>query len=396
VFLQYVTDWILKRTPQSGVSPSGAAAPAAEESAAPAPATTDRTDNGQSSIPNGNGHAAPAGAAAGLAGSSLVGATTTQASQKKKACWATLLTRENYLPGLVVVAQTLLRDHGSKYPLVVMATSTLSERARQAILELGCEIRDVEPIVPGTKSTSAAFERFAEAWTKLRAFELDEYERVVMIDSDMLVRKNMDELIDDFQLEPSQIAAGFACTCNPNKIATYPDNWIPENCAFSPQRHPTCLTEPTKLTPTSPPTYKLLNSGLVVLTPSRATMSAMIARIQTDPIVASYSFPDQDFLADWFEGHFVPLAWVYNALKPTRDCHPEMWRDEEVRNVHYILNKPWTSGYPLPGSQVKFAHLHNWWWEVYRRVQPTRAGMQSEDLWEELIVKNIKDEPQLE
>ncbi|CAD6888059.1 unnamed protein product [Tilletia laevis] len=321
---------------------------------------------------------------------------TSDKPQKRKACWATLLTRDNYLPGLVVLSQSLLRDSASKYPLVVMVTSTLSDRAREVIVQLGCEVREVQPILPGQKSTSQAFERFTEAWTKLRAFELDEFERVVMIDSDMLVRRNMDELVDELPLGAHQIAAGFACTCNPNKIGTYPDDWIPANCAFTPQRHPSCLTTPTAITPTSPPTYKLLNSGLVVIHPSSSTMSAMIHQIQTDPKVAEYRFPDQDFLAEWFEGDgFVALPWIYNALKPTRECHPEMWRDEEVRNIHYILNKPWSSGYPLPDSTVQFADTHRWWWDTYRRVEPTRASV-SEELWNELILPNIKDEPQVE
>ncbi|KAK0530709.1 hypothetical protein OC835_003918 [Tilletia horrida] len=384
VFLDYCINWILKRTTQSGASP--VAEPKAEGEVI-------------SSTPAVGGSTSATAAATTTVGRAAVGsegaASGTQGGQKRKACWATLLTRDNYLPGLVVITQTLLRDHHSKYPFVVMATSTLSEHARQVARELGCEIRDVQPIIPGEKATSAAFERFGEAWTKLRAFELDDFERVVMIDSDMLVRRNMDELIDTLPLDPSQIAAGFACTCNPNKIASYPDDWIPANCAFTPQRHPECLTSPTAVTPASPPTHKLLNSGLVVLHPSKETMARMVHRIETDPGVSEYRFPDQDFLAEWFEEQFVPLPWVYNALKPTRDCHPEMWRDEEVRNVHYILNKPWTSGYPLPDSTVQFADTHRWWWDVYRRVQPTRAGMASTELWDELIVKNIKDEPQL-
>ncbi|KAK0549612.1 hypothetical protein OC845_003052 [Tilletia horrida] len=390
VFLDYVISWILVRTTQSGASPitATAAAPAAEQTQAEP--SKEGTEGGHATV----GAAAVASAGAGAA-STAVTASGSKPT-KRKACWATLLTRENYLPGLVVISQTLLRDHKSKYPLVVMATSTLSERAQDFIKELGCEVRMVEPIVPKAKNNNMAFERFAEAWTKLRAFELDDFERVVMIDSDMLVRKNMDELVDTLELAPNQIAAGFACTCNPNKISTYPDDWIPPNCAFTPQRHPDCLTNPTAVTPSSPPTHKLLNSGLVVLTPSRALMKSMITKIDTDPVVATYRFPDQDFLADYFEDKFVPLPWMYNALKPTRDCHPEMWRDEEVRNVHYILNKPWTSGYPLPDSTVQFAATHKWWWEVYRRVEPTRAGVTSEHLWAELIVKNIKDEPQLE
>ncbi len=70
-----------------------------------------------------------------------------------------------------------------------------------------------------------AADRFSLVWTKLRAFELDEYERVILIDSDMLVRRPMDELMDKKLDHPDGIAASFACSCNPRKVATYPDTW---------------------------------------------------------------------------------------------------------------------------------------------------------------------------
>lgn len=72
-----------------------------------------------------------------------------------------------------------------------------------------------------------AFTRFTNVWTKLRVFELHEYDRVILLDSDMLVRRNMDELMDWPLHAPTGpvIAASFACTCNPNRIPTYPADW---------------------------------------------------------------------------------------------------------------------------------------------------------------------------
>ncbi|MCP5916172.1 glycosyltransferase family 8 protein, partial [Klebsiella pneumoniae] len=82
-------------------------------------------------------------------------------------------------------------------------------------------MRDVDAWRVPHADGSLAFERFQNVWTKLRAFELYEYERVVMIDSDMLMCHNMDELFDR-PLERGMIAAALACTCNPKQIPTYP------------------------------------------------------------------------------------------------------------------------------------------------------------------------------
>lgn len=44
---------------------------------------------------------------------------------------------------------------------------------------------------------------------------------------------------------------------------------VPANCAHTPMVHPTALTSPPKITATSPRPYFLLNSGTVVLNPSK-------------------------------------------------------------------------------------------------------------------------------
>ena len=63
-------------------------------------------------------------------------------------------------------------------------------------------------------------------------FSLEEYDRVVQLDSDMLVMKNMDELMD-IELDSADsdgkgnrvFAASHACVCNPLKKPHYPKDW---------------------------------------------------------------------------------------------------------------------------------------------------------------------------
>ncbi|EPQ28292.1 uncharacterized protein PFL1_04119 [Pseudozyma flocculosa PF-1] len=322
----------------------------------------------------------------------------------ERACWATLMTSEHLLPGLVVFADSLLRTHASRYPLVVMTTSKLSHRALAVLAAIrNVVVRPVEPIYPQLAGTHLATPRFGEVWTKLRVWDLDEYDRVVLVDSDMLVTRNMDELmLDDTVFAPhgapdkadQWIASSFACTCNPNRIKTYPDDWIPANCGYTPQSHPSALTSPLQPTASSPPTHRLINSGLVVLRPDSTTLRRMIERINTDPRVVAYRFPDQDFLADWFEDRVKILPWTYNALKKLKTVHPNIWRDQEVRNVHYILDKPWKLGRPGTPANPKDidAEIHSWWWDAFDRLrQPARYNSKdgsfaiSSDDWRECV-----------
>lgn len=58
----------------------------------------------------------------------------------------------------------------------------------------------------------------------------------------------------------------------------------------------------------------------------------------------------------------MALPYVYNALKTLRWewVHKPIWRDGEVKNVHYILN-------PKPWDEKKYSShdpSHAWWWMV--------------------------------
>lgn len=76
-------------------------------------------------------------------------------------------------------------------------------------------------------------EKLMSEWDvgKLQPFSLVEYERVVQLDSDMILRKNMDELMDlALDIEGDRVfAASHACVCNPLKKAHYPKDWY-DNC----------------------------------------------------------------------------------------------------------------------------------------------------------------------
>ncbi|SGY79685.1 BQ5605_C008g05198 [Microbotryum silenes-dioicae] len=283
-----------------------------------------------------------------------------------KRVWATLLTKTNYLQGCVVLDASL-KHHGSQYPLVVFATPSLPQPARDVLRARSIEVHDIEYLEPKDKTELNEHDhRFADTWTKLGVFGLTQYERIVLLDSDMLVTANMDELMT-MPLEPDQIAAAHACTCNPRRLAHYPAEWTPENCAHTLARH----TDPLPADRFTKPTHQLLNSGLVVLTPTPMNFAKILDTLSIDPIIKTFKFPDQDLLAYVFKGKFVPLSYRYNALKTLRDCHQTMWRDDDVKNVHYILDKPWAKRVQKEDPNEK---THRWWWEFYEKEVLAKWG----------------------
>jgi hypothetical protein len=136
--------WILKRAPGEGIFAKGEASSSKDASQLQAPPSQGGDDTNASNTTD--------------SAFSTLPTTMASSSALPRGAWATLMTGEKYLPGLAVFAHSLLREHKSAYPLVVMTTGKLSEEARQCVLALGCEIREVKdlrPEVAGTVSFSA-------------------------------------------------------------------------------------------------------------------------------------------------------------------------------------------------------------------------------------------------
>jgi alpha-N-acetylglucosamine transferase len=165
------------------------------------------------------------------------------ATQKPKA-WVTLLTNPEYVaskycwtvlnaqnrgadsPATLALYRTM--ESVSDYPLIIMATDSLPQWARNALTKRGLRIIDVPHLSPAAGQHSGfdpSFVRFNDAWTKLRIFGLTEFERLILIDSDMVFLRGMDELFDYELPGKDWIAAAPACVCNPFQIAHYPEDW---------------------------------------------------------------------------------------------------------------------------------------------------------------------------
>ncbi|KAH7222606.1 glycosyltransferase family 8 protein [Fusarium redolens] len=292
--------------------------------------------------------------------------------------WATLVTNDDYLKG-VLTLNYRLRCVKSRYPLLVLYTSSLSQTSVDSLKRRNIPTREVPKLAPTTAKDYTDDPRFNECWTKLIAFSLTDYARIVLLDSDMLPLQNMDELMD-LQLDSPSLsgsgdaarskrvfAACHACTCNPLRKPHYPPNWKPENCAFTSQHAAPEIAQTTGADISTG--LGKLNSGLLVINPSKAIFDQIIAKM--DEAGLDYQFPDQDLLADLFKGRWVALPYIYNALKTMREpsVHGAIWCDDKVKNVHYILSpKPWDELGP-DGTWKEVKPIHKWWIDAYKSMR---------------------------
>ncbi|KAL4953347.1 nucleotide-diphospho-sugar transferase [Aspergillus filifer] len=317
--------------------------------------------------------------------------STEQESQAQpKKVWATLITNLSYLPGLLTLHHSLLETQ-TRYPFIALYTPSFPAEGLEALKARNITTLAVPAIQPQSSRKYEADPRFNETWNKLVVFSLTGFERVILLDGDMLVRRRMDELMDipldgdgdEGEKGNRVFAATHACACNPMKKAHYPAHWIPSNCAYTPQHtHPESAQNQG-----SPKTsgVGMLNSGLLVVRPSLTAYKQIQTYLSSPAKLEKYTFPDQELLSEAFKDRWVPLPYIYNALKTMRDenVHGMIWRDEQVKNVHYIFAvKPWQAEPPVQEELEKEGGkgdvLNRWWWEVNyeRRALEKERGIE--------------------
>jgi alpha-N-acetylglucosamine transferase len=245
----------------------------------------------------------------------------------KKAYATTLCNGDGYVPGVEALGQSL-RASGTREPMVLMVTADISQATRDTLASQGWTIRDVEPVQNPTPAAHQLFPRFAATFTKLRAFELDDFDKIVLLDADTIVLKNVDDLFD----RPHFAAA--------------PDFLIPDR----------------------------FNSGVMVLAPSRDTFRRMMAALAAAP---SYDGGDQGFLnsfyPDWYAmpvEHRLPAGYnlfhfIYQFLRSHAHLKEELEREAKI--IHYAVQKPWKARSTLTGGSKA-------WWEMYFGAHPEKGS----------------------
>jgi lipopolysaccharide biosynthesis glycosyltransferase len=263
-------------------------------------------------------------------------------------------------------------------------TDSFPKEGHAALDARGIPKKSIPYLLPKTAKDFSNDPRFYDCWSKLTPFSLVEYERVVQLDSDMLCLQNMDELMD-IPLDPAAeagagkrvFAASHACVCNPLKKPHYPHDWVPENCAFTSQHG-----EPENAqTEGAPPTAGLAmpNGGLQVVVPSAEAYDAISSALGSEATTA-YEFSDQSLLGDVFNGRWVGIPYIYNALKTLRwkGVHDAIWRDDKVKNIHYILSpKPWDENEYDKKKEGRDGS-NQWWWDINdkRLAEEKKKGIQ--------------------
>lgn len=238
--------------------------------------------------------------------------------------YVTVMTNgDAYLPGVEALGRSLAAT-GTTAARVCLVTPEVPTPARAKLTAEGWTVRPVDPIQNPSPASAQLFHRFAGTFTKLRAWELVEFEHVVLMDADTIVLQNVDDLFE----RPVFAAA--------------PDFFLPDR----------------------------FNSGVMSLVPDKEVFARMMTALGN---MTSYDGGDQGFLntfyADWYAmpvAHRLPAGYnlhhfIYQFLR----AHPVLRRglEREAKILHYTVQKPWLASLTLTGGSVM-------WWRTYFGVHP--------------------------
>jgi lipopolysaccharide biosynthesis glycosyltransferase len=182
-------------------------------------------------------------------------------------------------------------------------------------------------------------------------------QRIVFLDADQVVLKNIDDLFD-IEIPQGWIAAVQDCRCEHNRL----------NPPIEVERG-VC---PYVAHDQDGPTFKLrfqssrlqhcLQAGLLVIDPATELLDMLLLTLNTDPIVKDFRAPEQDLLVHCFRFKWKSLSYRYHCIKTLQDHHPDLVKPQEVKMVHFIYHKPWES---RVSDQERWQHWQNRWWAIW-------------------------------
>ena len=242
--------------------------------------------------------------------------------QNSDFAFATLATPA-FAMGAVVLGYRLKLLHGDKYDRVCLVTYDVNSTWRQ-ILEQWWIVKEVNEYKP--------MKHFRRSWTKSRVFDMDEYKKIVYLDTDLMIMQPIDELFSYPQL-----------SCVPD---------------------------------VNPP--QICNTGVLVIEPKKGTFDKFDKMARIDQV--RMAIGDQSSINAFF-GQFNPLPPYFNSPRTTESGLGYLLKTNRSRIIHYVCKKPWKCGREgISYCGCGYPSLNKVWWDAWDEACKDHFCIES---WEE-------------
>ncbi|PWA57428.1 plant glycogenin-like starch initiation protein 5 [Artemisia annua] len=240
---------------------------------------------------------------------------------KSREAYVTVLhSSETYVCGAIALAQSILQTNSTK-DLILLADDSISPKSIRGLKAAGWKIKLIERI-RSPHAKKGAYNEYN--YSKLRIWQLTEYDKVIFIDADLIVLKKLD------------------------KFFSYPQLSAVGNDKY------------------------LFNSGLILIEPSQCMFNGLMEKIST---LRSYNGGDQGFLNEaftWWHRFHSKLNHL-KIFHNTNDTRHEIM--DGLYTIHYLGLKPWLCYKDYDCNWDKLDHrryasdsAHKKWWKVYEKM----------------------------
>ncbi|KAI0507575.1 hypothetical protein KFK09_013701 [Dendrobium nobile] len=253
----------------------------------------------------------------------------------RREAYATVIhSSDTYVCGAITLAQSI-RKTGSTKDLVLLHDKSISEAKLRALAAAGWQLRLINRI-RNPRAQRYTYNEYN--YSKFRLWLLTDYSKVVFVDADIIVLRNLDLLFSFPQIS-----------------ATGNDGFI-------------------------------FNSGIMVLEPSSCTFKALMKNRKE---IISYNGGDQGFLNEIFvwwhrlprRVNFLKNFWSNKTAEITMKNHLFAADPPKLYSIHYLGLKPWLCyrdydcNWNVEDQKIyasDFAHRR--WWRVHDEMDDGLKG----------------------
>ena len=129
--------------------------------------------------------------------------------------YITLLSTESYLPGVLALRESLKRT-GTPYPFAVAVSAHMTPEIDTVLEAAGIIVRRIPETTAIPKDMVENNGHWGHTFDKVYLFSLPGFDKLVYVDSDMIVLENMDELFDKPHM--SAVAAGLLVNSDSTRL----------------------------------------------------------------------------------------------------------------------------------------------------------------------------------
>jgi lipopolysaccharide biosynthesis glycosyltransferase len=232
-----------------------------------------------------------------------------------KYAYVTVLYGNNiYLTGALVLGYTLMKTN-TIFDRVILVTHDVSDKYRSYLRTIYTHIISIEYTQVSSEIFAEQHTRFRDVFTKLECLALTQYDKIILLDLDMIVAKNMDHI---FNLRPPA-----AC------VKKY---YVPYGKRI-----------PTNLICRQGRLVGSINAGLMLLKPDATEWRDIKSDIFKNDQINKYKYPEQDYLSLRYCSEWTSITFNYNfqfgLTNRVKKCH---YGIDDIYVIHYSSSyKPW-------------------------------------------------------